>query len=144
LHGFSFCRYYLDSRFGEKSDTGIALTAVWQRFKRAIAKDEKWVKETSNSMIELPMSAQWRTHHAIYSFGIFDSKRAFFRAHFGARLWRMEHLDFRFLPVLGTANPFSSGDFERAEVVKAINLVSLLPQFKSAVPGDVVTGNDAT
>jgi len=58
LHGFSFCRYYLDSRFGEKSDTGIALTAVWQRFKRAIPKDEKWVKETSNSMIELPMSAQ--------------------------------------------------------------------------------------
>ena len=67
--------------------------------------------------------------------GIFDSKRPFFRAHFGARLWRMEHLDFRFLPVLGTANPFSSGDFERAEVVKAINLVSLLPQFKPAVPG---------
>jgi len=71
-------------------------------------------------------------------------QRELFSARILERLWRMEHLDFRFLPVLGTANPFSSGDFERAEVVKAINLVSLLPQFKPAVPGDVVTGNDAT
>ena len=31
--------------------------------------------------------------------------------------------------------------FERAEVVKAFNLVSLLPQSKRAVPGDIIKGN---
>ena len=31
--------------------------------------------------------------------------------------------------------------FEQAEVTKAINIVSLLPQDKRAVPGDVVKGN---
>jgi hypothetical protein len=37
--------------------------------------------------------------------------------------------------------PLTAETFERAEVVKAINLVSLLPQATRAVPGDVVTGN---
>ena len=31
--------------------------------------------------------------------------------------------------------------FERAEVVKAINLVSLLPRSTRAVPGDIIKGN---
>ena len=34
-----------------------------------------------------------------------------------------------------------SGAFEQAEVTKAVNIVSLLPQDKRAVRGDVVKGN---
>jgi hypothetical protein len=59
---------------------------------------------------------------------------------FPRRFWK-KHLIL--VPILfaGQLAPLTAETFERAEVVKAINLVSLLPQATRAVPGDVVTGN---
>ena len=41
----------------------------------------------------------------------------------------------------GQLFPARAEPFERAEVIKAINLVSLLPQSERAVPGDIIKGN---
>jgi hypothetical protein len=41
----------------------------------------------------------------------------------------------------GQLFPARAEPFERAEVIKAINLVSLLPQSTRAVPGDIIKGN---
>ncbi len=55
----------------------------------------------------------------------------------------MRHWIFGLLLVI--ANPFAvrAEPFERAEVTKAINLVSLLPRNTRAVPGVVVSGDSA-
>ena len=55
----------------------------------------------------------------------------------------MRHWIFGLL--LFTANPFVVGAelFERAEVTKVINVVSLLPRNTRAVPGVVVSGDSA-
>ena len=47
--------------------------------------------------------------------------------------------------LLCIANPLvvRAEPFERAEVTKAINIVSLLPRNTKAVPGDVVSGDSA-
>ena len=61
-----------------------------------------------------------------------------------------EALDFRPVPMRGLKNIlchwlyFLRGEpFERAEVTKTVNLVSLLPQATRAVPGDVIKGDSA-
>jgi FecR protein len=59
---------------------------------------------------------------------------------FPRRFWK-KHLILVLILFAGQLAPLTAETFERAEVVKAINLVSLLPQATRAVPGDVVTGN---
>jgi hypothetical protein len=62
----------------------------------------------------------------------------------------MKRLIFVLFLFAGQLSPLRSEPFEQAEVIKAINLVSLLPQFTRALRGDVVkgktglkTGNDS-
>ena len=53
----------------------------------------------------------------------------------------MKRLIFVLLLFAGELSPLRAEPFEQAEVIKAINLVSLLPQSTRAVRGDVVKGN---
>ena len=53
----------------------------------------------------------------------------------------MKRLILVLLPFAGQLFPARAEPFERAEVIKAINLVSLLPQSTRAVPGDIIKGN---
>jgi FecR protein len=52
----------------------------------------------------------------------------------------MKGISFVLLILAGHLSALQGGPFEQAEVTKAINLVSLLPQDKRAVAGDVVKG----
>ena len=54
----------------------------------------------------------------------------------------MRHWIFVLFPFVGHLAALRAEPFERAEVTKAINLVSLLPR-DTAVPGDIVKGNTA-
>jgi hypothetical protein len=67
-------------------------------------------------------------------------KTAIFRVDF-ARPCLMKHPILVLFLFTGQLALLTAKTFERAEVVKTINLVSLLPQSTRAVPGDVVTGN---
>jgi hypothetical protein len=53
----------------------------------------------------------------------------------------MKGISFVLLILAGHLSALQGGPFEQAEVTKAINLVSLLPQDKRAVAGDVVKGD---
>jgi ferric-dicitrate binding protein FerR (iron transport regulator) len=60
---------------------------------------------------------------------------------FGVARWRMKRLISVLFLFAGHLSPVRAEPFEQAEVIKAINLVSLLPQSARAVRGDVVKGN---
>jgi FecR protein len=53
----------------------------------------------------------------------------------------MKGISFVLLILAGHLSALQGGPFDQAEVTKAINLVSLLPQDKRAVAGDVVKGD---
>ena len=55
----------------------------------------------------------------------------------------MNHWIFVLLLFAGHVATLRAEPFNQAEVTKAINLVSLLPQDTRAVPGDLVKGNNA-
>jgi FecR protein len=55
--------------------------------------------------------------------------------------WRMKQLIFVLSLFVGYLAPLWAEPFERAEVTRTINLVSLLPQSTRAVRGDVIKGN---
>ena len=60
-----------------------------------------------------------------------------------AHHWRMQRLVLILLLFAGHLSVLRAEPFEQAEVRKAINVVSLLPQDVRAVPGDLVKGNTA-
>ena len=69
-------------------------------------------------------------------------KNLLFRVDFWCRtLAYMKRLILVLLLFAGHLAASRAESFERAEVIKAINLVSLLPQSTRAVPGDIVKGN---
>jgi FecR protein len=53
----------------------------------------------------------------------------------------MKRILFVLLMFVGYVSVLQARPFEQAEVTKAINIVSLLPQATRAVPGDIVKGN---
>ena len=60
-----------------------------------------------------------------------------------AHHWRMKHLVLILLLFAAHLNVLRAEPFEQAEVKKAINVVSLLPQDVRAAPGDIVEGDTA-
>ena len=64
-----------------------------------------------------------------------------FHVDIGVARWRMKRLISVLFLFAGQLSPARAEPFEQAEVIKAINLVSLLPQSARAVRGDVVKGN---
>ena len=67
--------------------------------------------------------------------------RDFMRSH--AHHWRMKRLVSILLLFAGHLSVLRGEPFEQAEVTKAINVVSLLPQDVRAGPGDIVEGDTA-
>ena len=60
-----------------------------------------------------------------------------------AHHWRMKHLVLILLLFAGHRSVLRGEPFEQAEVTKAVNVVSLLPQDVRAAPGDIVEGDTA-